>query len=285
MISFRKLKYLLPHGVIALLNRLSARRNTKPLPTTELQANRALRRIEAGKRCFILGNGPSLHQVDLTQLAGQNIISVSNGYLHPDYKSLSPIYHCIPQVTYGKVTEADVVTWFTEMHEHLGAATVFLNESEIDLVRRHNLFEGRKVHFVSLRESVDELKSWNIPELDVPIPRIESVPVMALMLAMYLGFTDIAILGVDHDHFLSGFYHYAFELQALRDKDLSVGDKGRVLTSRHDDFQSLARLWRQYRAMRNIADANGIRIVNVSTGGALDEFPRVDLETYLTHTH
>jgi hypothetical protein len=104
---------------------------------------------------------------------------------------------------------------------------------------------------------------------------------MGLMVSMYLGFTDIALLGVDHDHFLTNQYQYPFPLTVLQGKDSAVGPAGEILIPRHDDFQSLARLWRQYRHLREIALSSQISISNVSLGGALDEFPRMGLKSFL----
>lgn len=272
---------LVPHGVWILILRWLSQRDESPLPVALLRANSELKNQHYGERCFILGNGPSVKEMDLLLLEGENIISVSNGYLHNAYDRIQPRYHCVPQITYGRMTENDVVLWFGEMHERIGDAILFLNETEMDLVKRKNLFPEREVHYVALRENFDELQERNIINLSGPIPRVESVPVMALMVAMYLGFRDIFLLGVDHDHFKSGSYVYAFELQVQKNKDFSVTKDGSITTSRYDDFQSLARLWRQYRVVRQIAEHNGIRIFNATPGGELDEFSRITLDDAL----
>lgn len=282
--SLRRIaSWFVPHGLMLwLLHR--AKPVPAPLPHELLDGNRHLKDIHAGQRCTILGNGPSVKELDLGQLAGQIVISVSNGYLHRDFSCIAPRYHCVPQITYGRMTEEDVVLWFREMHENLGQAELFLNETEADLVRRHALFEGRKVHYLAFRESFDEVSHTERPDLADGIPRIESVPIMALMVAMYLGFKKVGLLGVDHDHFKSRTYIYAFEVGVQAGKDFSVSTSGAVQTAWHDEFQSLARLWRQYRVLRKIAATNGIEIVNATPGGELDEFPRVEYATWVKMT-
>jgi hypothetical protein len=110
---------------------------------------------------------------------------------------------------------------------------------------------------------------------------VESVPVMTLMIALYMGFKEIVLLGIDHDHFKTGHYVYAFDPQVQKGKDVTVKDSGEVAISRHDDFQSLARLWRQYRVLREIAQANGVSILNASPSSELDEFARARLDDLL----
>lgn len=273
---------LLPHGIHVLRRKWLSHAATPELVSRAVLAeNAVLRDRHAGQRCFILGNGPSANKLDLAALKGETVISVSNGYLHKGYATFAPRYHCVPQITYGRMTREDVVAWFTEMHQHLGNAELFLNETESELVREHGLFPGRAVHYVALRESFDELRERAIIDITRPIPRVESVPIMALMLAMYMGFSDIIFLGVDHDHFKSGKYVYAFTPEAQYGKDFSVAVNGRVLISRYDDFQSLARLWRQYRVLREISLKNRISVINATSGGELDEFPRASFETMI----
>jgi hypothetical protein len=280
---------LLPHGVYVpvhewWINRLAALKPTEDLmmiPAAVLKKNDVLFKCNQGKRCFILGNGPSAKMLDLAALKNEVVISVSNGYLHESYSTFAPRYHCLPQISYGRMTREDVVAWFSEMHEHLGKAELFLTETEAELVREYELFPGRTIHYIVLRESFDELNNRSVIDISQPIPRVESVPILAMMIAMYMGFRTIYLLGVDHDHFKTGNYSYAFPLGVQEGKDFSVTANGTVLTSRHDDFQSLARLWRQYRVLREIAGENGISVINATPGGELDEFPRMSFESII----
>ena len=101
--------------------------------------NANLRNIHQGKRCFILCNGPSVKRQDIRPLKDEIVISVSSGYLHPDYAEIAPAYHCVPQITYNLMTRTDIIAWFREMHERLGKATLFLNHTEAALVREENM--------------------------------------------------------------------------------------------------------------------------------------------------
>lgn len=274
--------WLLPQGLHVLRQRILSNTATPDLlPRNVLAANASLKNRYRGQRCFIVGNGPSVKQIDLPRLRGEAVFSVSNGYLHEDYATMAPAYHCVPQITYGRMTEADVVSWFCEMDRGIGRAELFLNETEATLVRQYGLFPKRTVHYLALRNSFDDLGDRRIIDLTGPVPRVESVPVMTLTIALYMGFKEIVLLGIDHDHFKTGRYVYAFAPQAQKGKDSTVKDSGEVAISRYDDFQSLARLWRQYRVLRDIAQANGVSIVNASPSSELDEFPRVRLDDLL----
>jgi hypothetical protein len=244
--------------------------------------NASLRAIHGGERCFILCNGPTVRRQNLLPLAGEIVISVSNGYHHPDFQKFRPRYHCVPQITYGRVTEDDVVRWFTEMHDNLGDAELFLSITEEPLVRNHGLFKGRKIHYIYLHGALEQRVRNTIPDIAGPMPHVQSVAIMAVMCALYMGFEDIFLLGTEHDHFKTGTYRYFYEPTVLKGKDISTNPDGSLVQHNFDMFQELVRLWSQYRALREIATANGVRIWNATAGGELDEFPRIRLEDVVT---
>jgi hypothetical protein len=176
------------------------------------------------------------------------------------------------------MTRTDVVAWFREMHDRLGKATLILSETEEPLVCEEALFPGRDVRYVHLKGLFSDLPPGTIPDLTNAIPLVQSVPILALMLAMYLGGDKLYLLGTDHDHFRSGEYKYFYEPTVLKGKDIFVDEKDRLRGGWFVEFSALAVLWSQYRSVKEIANANGIEIFNATHGGELDEFPRVELE-------
>lgn len=276
------LSLLMPQGFYVFKRWLKRKRKASRARTAQLTGgNTALRNRHKGERCFILGNGPSNKRLDLSKLKGENVISVSNGYLFAGYADFAPKYHCVPQITYGLMTEADTVKWFTEMHDGLvDDALLFLSTNEAAVVQRSHLFEERDVRYLNLGRDFDDWPADGLVDISRDVPAVYSVPIMALMIAMYLGFEEIVLLGVDHDQFRTSKYEYAFELKALNGKDITLKKDGSSNMSRYEEFRGLFRLWQQYRNLGNIAEKNGIRIYNSTAGGELDEFPRKDFDEW-----
>lgn len=243
--------------------------------------NSALRGRHGGERCFVLCNGPSVNNQDLSRLSGETVFSVASGYHHPLFGTFRPRYHCVPQVGTSRLTESEVTAWFREIETSVGPAELFLSTIDEPLVRRHGLFQNHNVHYLFFNGSFDHWQQQDIIDISRDIPGVQSVPIMCLMVAMYMGFREIFLLGTDHDHFLTGSYTYFYKPTLLQGKDPSTGPDGRLISPRYEQFHELAALWRQYRAMRNIAASNGIGVFNATHGGALDEFPRVTLEQAL----
>ena len=272
-LAARLAQWLLPYAAYVRLRTWRASTGA----SAEVRSNVALKGMHPGGRAFIVGNGPSVNIQNLRLLKGETVFSVSSGYHHKDYAWIAPRYHCVPSITYGTMTADDVTGWFREMHDRLGGAELFLAESEASLVRRRALFQGRRVRYLAFGGDFDP-GSTRIPDIAARVPGVQSVTVMALMLALYMGFREIYLLGVEHDQFRTGRYEYFYQPTVLRGKDIFVAADGEV-HSLHDEFAALHRLWSQYRHIRLIAEANGVVICNATAGGALDEFPRVAYES------
>jgi len=272
---FEEFKTVMPYGLVKLLDM----KRTKTLRAlfAPFEANSMLRGRHTGERCFILCTGPTVRTQDLRRLAGELVISVSSAYLHPDFQIFKPAYHCVPQITYGRMTENDVINWFRDVDQHVGDAEIVLSGSERALVEARELFGGRRVHYL-LFDGDNGCSDEGVPDLTGPIPGPQSVPIMALMLALYLGCKTIYLLGTEHDHFITGTYTYFYDRSPVTGKDSSVDASGQVVMSRYDELQAFARLWRQYRWLRGCAARAGATIYNATAGGALDEFERVDFD-------
>lgn len=287
-----KLAYALwsavPHGLyqrfkIARPALLRQRKELAKLqPALDLAAgNVVFRDRHKGERCFILCNGPSVNKQDIKPLKNEHVLSVSSGYLHADFATIDPEYHFVPQLTYGLATTDDAIAWFEEMDARLGRATVFLNCTEAELVRREGLFPKHDVHYTAFWKLFSDYNPDIKPDLASAIPGPQSVAIMCLMAAIYMGFTRIYLLGTDHDQFRTGQYTYSFEPTVLRGKDNSANSDGELIGGWHDELAALAVLWGQYRVVRKLAERHGVQIFNATAGGELDEFPRVQLSSVL----
>lgn len=271
-------KCMLPHGLVALpgILRACSERAAERALLAQLSANGVLRGRHAGSRCFVLCTGPSVKTQNLRRLAGELVISVSSAYLHPDYGSFRPAYHCVPHMTFGAFTEQDAVRWLRDMDAHIGQAEIVLSDEQRTLVEAHRLMASRSVHYLSMQGDAPTSIRGSIPDLTGPVPRPQSVPIMALMVALYMGCREIYLLGTDHDHFLTGTYTHFYNKAITSGTDPSVDEADRVLSPRYEQFHELTALWRQYRWLKECCGGTGAVIYNATAGGALDEFERVD---------
>jgi len=270
---------LIPHGIWKFANTYSLRGVLRYIKHKKIIARNAyFKGLGAeNSRCFILCNGPSVRQQNLLPLKNEVVISVASGYLHEQFNAIAPRFHCVPQITYGLMTEADVVDWFNEMDAYLGEAKLILSDTEWNLVNKHQLFKNRDVYYLNMGRTFNDNKK-KIYDLTNMLPGVASAPIMCLMIAMYMGYKNIYLLGTEHDAFKTGAYVYAFQPKVMHGKDLSVQKGGEIKGLLYETLKATTLLWEQYRSIKRITLNNDIKIYNTTFGGALDEFERVDLE-------
>lgn len=266
--------WLLPPGVLSLLqNRFSGRITGEEQAI--LSANASLRNRHAGERCFIIATGPSIKTQDLTVLAGETCIGVSNFFVHPDFALINPRYYCVAP-HHPPITVPDFQAWMRELEQRTSDDMVMITGlANRPLWQEGRLFTRRSTHFLKLGLPWD-VQSTRAIDLTQAVPHIQSVTVMALLVALYMGFQDVYLLGCDHDWIL----HLNTSSHFYEEKEHKLVQAG------YDEWfdtdfsaycQDYVDLWGQYRGLRSIAQREGKRIVNTTAGGLLDVFPRADL--------
>lgn len=271
--------WVAPPGFLSLLS--SARYRLKqPVWRSEdkklLAQNKDLKARHTGSRCFILGAGSSIAQQDLNKLAGEYVISVSNTFVHPDYSSIRPRYHVLPAILLGHdkyYPKEKFVTWLKEMESRTLDAEMFFHIGDREMIESNGLFRGRTLHWV---EYAPWDGSMNTPIDLSKVPTIWSVSELAITTAIYLGFEEIYLIGIDHDWF-NGPLVYFYD--ANKDHKMQPTEK---LLQQHGvdaEFQMRrhADIFRKYKYLyglkRNIFNANA------NPNHYLDVFPKVDYDS------
>jgi hypothetical protein len=269
--------WLVPPGFQRVLK--GARRSVRPTaPRPELQNIAELRGRHKGGRCFVLAGGPSISQQDLTPLEDEVCISTSNFFVHKDYALINPLYHCVPNFCSPPFPESAAVSWFTEMHRALGHATLITDRGNRQKIENHQLFCDRVVRYVDTEGAWTDSLPPDALDLTQPIPPVQSVPVLALMIALYLGFDKIYLLGCDHswlDHYGDSRHFYP-ETQVAW-----VAWGGEAWGSYGEELRCIHELWTEYRHLRAYAERSGRQIYNATLGGRLDVFERVSFQDVL----
>lgn len=241
-----------------------------------LKKNLALRNIHNGERCFILATGPSIKHQDLKLLRGETCIAVSNFFVHPDYAIIDPKYYCIAPY-HPPITEDAWQKWMDEIEKGTRDAKMFFGITDINRNEARGRFKNRDLFYLCFGGLWDRKLPHNV-EISRTIPRPQSVTIMALYIALYMGFKEIYLLGCDHDwllHINDSRHFYPEKSHAM----VKSGYDEWFQEDLEEQFQAYITLWRQYKGIREIANRNGAQIFNATEGGLLDIFPRVTYET------
>jgi hypothetical protein len=243
------------------------------LAERRISANAALKDRHAGKRCFVIGNGPSLARTDLAPLANEFTIGANSFYRHPQASTLGLKYLCIGDPHF-MVERPETIMWHKTLCELLPKTTFVLHRDGERLARRNGLYQGREVYFVrsgltttvASFARIDFTRSLNIGRTTGTL--------IGIPLAMYLGFSEIYLLGFDANWLdnYDGSYHFYDQHELFPEFDSVAADNRGF--KYEDELLSVLREYQSHRMLQEVAQARGVKLVNATLGGRLDMHPR-----------
>ena len=226
----------------------------------------------AGQRCFLIGNGPSLVPEDLDRLRGEICFGCNLIYNMYDKVTWRPDFYCLSSFVIAET--------IGEKLYQVGARDVFTSRRAL-----HYLGKPGKDLLV-----IDALtcEEYNVVG-DISayyIPSYATVMTLMLELAMYMGFSEIYLLGVDCTSSFSGDGHFAGGGLDASQKVLESAAINKTSFARGKTLEEYGEAMRQrslqaYRIIAEYAEAHGVKIHNATRGGKLDVFERVDFDSLI----
>lgn len=227
------------------------------------------RNIHSGKRCFVLGNGPSLKISDLTRLheLKQYTFASNRIYLAFGETAWRPTYYCaLDDLFFRK--NADFL-------EQLSGFPKFFPLQVRDGKWGENIESGYYFRYMTdyHRDGLPRF-SFN-PAFGVYSGR--SVTYGMLQLAFFMGFTSVYLIGMDHNFIIP---------DESKNKGQVLIDQGQP-NHFHRDYYKNGEPWNKpnldqnehgyIKAMRIFENA-GRKIYNATRGGKLEIYPRVSFD-------
>ena len=244
-----------------------------------LQRNNEYKNIHEGERVFILCTGPSISEMELTRLKDEKTIAVSGFYLHKDCQVILPDYYCAP--TFEKFLSPDLAAEYLRAIQKATPHTRhFFSIREKQVIDKMREYEEGCVNYIAF-VNMSSYDAWYDIDLTGLTPSPQSVAVMALEMALYMGFGTIYLLGTEHDCLITKqymhFYDYNESIVSQNNKYENVQGSFEIPFSQQ--LASTYNLWEQYKQIKRIAEEKGTKIYNATKSGILDVFERVDFDT------
>lgn len=216
-----------------------------------------------GKRCFIIGNGPSLKEGDLEKISQHGDVSFA----------ANRIYNVFPDVNWRPT--------------YYGVCDIKLfNNSRNEI----NKVEGIKFIPLDIYSSSANIKDGYYTWSRVPVTFFNKPPRFAnkitdcfgeggtityhfLQMAVSMGFKEIYLLGVD----FSFSYGIGPDGKYFEDKTIKQNHHSKDNTPL-DTVPNLYNQFRAYESAKKYAKSHGIHIYNATRGGKLEVFERIDFD-------
>jgi len=224
-----------------------------------------------GKRCFIIGNGPSLNKNDLSLLRDEYTFAVNSFYYKTRETGFRPTFFVVEDSSVIKENVDEIVAYeapfkfFPSIYKSL-----------------HPKRPG--TYFFKLNRGFYEKSSPNyaIPRFSTDITQEifcgQSVTYVNLQLAFFMGFTEVFLIGMD--------FNYEIPASHKRTGDVLLSDTDDP-NHFHKDYFGKGKTWKDpkldrvlmnYRMAKLVYECAGRRIYNATIGGKLEAFERVNYD-------
>ncbi len=217
----------------------------------------------------VLGNGPSIAQLDLPGLlASIDVIVMNSFYRHPAAKELDIVAYCVGELG-SDVAFVEIEQILQVPSRRYWFSTDFIGRLSPLPAEIHLYMPGNDGALSSSRAALD---------LSRPAPYYETTAQMSILVALAMGYRKIVLLGFDHNFLASGDYldhFYVEDNEALRSKLYLDGEDYHAL------IQNCERMWARYKRIEAYARAKGVEIVNCGDNSYLDVFRRRPLADVL----
>lgn len=243
--------------------------------------NQALRGISKGK-CFILGNGPSLKHQDLQVLQNENVFTCN---YYCDFEQIGgsvPVAHFITDERILNGPNPPIIDTLSRCRSQ-GIKYLFLSTDLYESAQRHNLEEWFDVYYLMQGAPMVENVEY---EIDGLIPSFETVVHSEILTAVYMGYSEIYLLGCDCTGFATFAQAYQSEIPAAVSDGYGMMISAEAersiktaLTSRpiEEELRAYAGLFDSYAKLLTYCKAHDVKLFNATAGGVLESIPRVDL--------
>ena len=219
-----------------------------------------------GKRCFVIGNGPSLRAEDLTRIheSGDVSFAFNRIFLMFPKTPWRPTFYISQdeKILAGCIDEVNTLT-----------AQMKLVPIEIKWYHDINIKDAVYFH---CQHQTDECNPLFMEDIPHAVGNSRTVAFTAMQFAAYMGFSEIYLIGVDH--------HFSVSMNAQGEivvdptvKDYFTEDYNHdkeKLYIPNTDISTYT-----FISARRYADAHGLKIYNATRGGKLEVFERRDFDT------
>lgn len=227
---------------------------------------RSLKDTKKGKRCFILGNGPSLTVEDLNKLKAEDTFAFNRIYFMFDKTDWRPTYYMCVDVGVLGMNLPEI--------EKLSLPTIILS----DIARCKVKEQKDNIHYIY------DFSRFKLNRFEFDPPYVSedvsdhccfcfTVTYDAIQLAIYMGYCEIYLLGIDHN------YSVKADRKGRITRDESVKDYFEGLEKTAITAMNYEATTTAFETARKYADEHYIVIKNATRGGKLEAFERVDFDS------
>lgn len=259
----------------------------------DMYFNKKFKNSNKNNRCFIVGNGPSLKKLDLSRLKDEVVFTVNEIISDQRiYEQLKSDFHIIIDPNYYHLNENSIedkatIELFRKINYKDKKPVCIIGSEGKVAFKRYGLDKELDLHYIYQHKYITENFRSRI-SMAKNLPASQNVIQAAIYSAIYMGFKDIYLIGVD---MTSVFLTY----EASEDGEFSIRNNTHVYNYSNNHLESIknictkidneytlydyAKTFTLFKRIRKYAEKNNININNATKGGGLDVFQRIKYES------
>jgi glycosyltransferase involved in cell wall biosynthesis/uncharacterized Rossmann fold enzyme len=209
-----------------------------------------------GQRCVIIGNGPSLNEMDLSFLRHEICFGMNKIYLGFERWNFSPTYYV--------------------------AVNEFVIKQSVDEIRKMScpkFIGNRGISSFNPTDDIICMKTFPPPgeafskRPDMGLEEGATVTYVAMQLAYYMGFSEVVLIGVDHHFVTQGTPHKTVVSDGDDPNHFDSSYFGKGLKWQLPDLEGSEK---SYRVAKRVFEESGRRIIDATVNGRCQVFPKQD---------
>lgn len=258
--------------------------SNNPDAKRELARNQQFYNAYSGKRCFILGNGPSLKEVDLSILREEYTFTVNQIARREDFPELHTNFHFWADPLFFDLDldnpeDADLLNIMKAVDTNENHPVVFVPYEQYTFVKRHQLDELLNIHYFQSYDYNGEIEHINYTKI---VNAFGTVVQWCITMAIYMGFSEIYLVGCDNTGIITliqtavqkDVTEYGY---AVQDSEQKWRKKAAKKVSVRNCVVSYLHNLNDYERLYRLCLKHKIGIFNCTPQSAIDNIPKKDL--------
>ena len=230
-----------------------------------LQRNLKLKNIYKGRRCFIIGNGPSLRIEDINKLSFEISMGCNGIYQLFQKNVWRPTCFFAEDINFlNQHIQTD-----NELNYFLNNCNYMFTTLKSDMYDKYLNKYDKLFYLFACKKQVKDIRFS--PQLTQKIYSAATTLYTMLQVAVYMGINEIYLLGVD----------FSFKREVDKNGCLTVKKNLKNhadIIEETDGIYHTDIILKGYMIAKEYADLHGIKIFNATRGGKLEVFERVNFD-------
>lgn len=269
--------------------RLAQTQKKIPDLNNRLKENAAIKDSKKGKRCFVLGNGPSIKKLDFELLANEDVFTVNQLARRNEYYLLNANYHVWADPIFfdvdpNKEENQELIESFFKIKTSSGSPICFLPIEAEDFAKKMGLSDVLDIRYFYAHKDFD----YCTEDIDLTKESYSfgTVVQYAISIALYMGYSEIYLLGCETTGLLNTINNYLHRDIKDYAYDISKNESKRMLGMMKEydmehEFKSWGIVFHQYKLLNRYCIDRGVKLINCTPESIIDSLEYIELSKVL----